>query len=74
VAKLRKNIPIEDIPKTYLEAMHITQSLSVEYIWIDSLCIFQDSKEDWTLEAAAMASIYTNSYCTVAAARCKGLS
>lgn len=67
-AELKKDIPIADIPQTYLDAIHITQSLGVSYLWIDSLCILQDSEEDWTEEAAAMARIYTNSYCTIAAA------
>lgn len=67
-AELKKDIPIADIPKSYLDAIHITQSLGVSYLWIDSLCILQDSEEDWTEEAAAMARIYTNSYCTIAAA------
>lgn len=56
------------IPKTYLHAMHITRALGIDYLWIDSLCIMQDCEEDWTAEAAAMADIYTNTYCTIAAA------
>jgi hypothetical protein len=40
-AELKKDIPIVDIPKTYLDAIYITQSLGVSYLWIDSLCILQ---------------------------------
>ena len=37
------------------------------YIWIDSLCTFQDSGEDWSQEASEMGGSYANSYCTFAA-------
>jgi hypothetical protein len=34
---------------------------------IDSVCIIQDSREDWEKEAAQVASVYSNAYCTIAA-------
>ncbi|KAK0710580.1 hypothetical protein B0H67DRAFT_472501, partial [Lasiosphaeris hirsuta] len=33
--------------------------------WIDSLCIVQDSAEDWQRQSAQMATIYTNAYLTL---------
>jgi len=36
-------------------------------LWIDSLCIIQDSPSDWSAEAKAMDRVYVNSYCTIAA-------
>jgi hypothetical protein len=41
--------------------------LGLKYIWIDSLCIIQDDKEDWKVQAAQMCSIYRGSYITIAA-------
>lgn len=41
--------------------------MHVRYVWIDSLCIIQDSKKDWEKEAAQMALVYSNAYCTIAA-------
>lgn len=35
--------------------------------WIDSLCILQDSKEDWSKEAPLMAGVYRGSLCNIAA-------
>ena len=37
------------------------------YIWIDSLCIVQDSREDWALECERMSDIYSNCYLTISA-------
>jgi hypothetical protein len=39
----------------------------VEYLWIDSLCIIQDSIEDWRAESAKMQDYYRNAYLTVSA-------
>lgn len=40
----------------------------VPFGWVDKICILQVSLEDWAREAAEMASIYENGYCTIAAA------
>jgi hypothetical protein len=68
LAEMKYGIPVTSIPRTYLDAMRITKSLGVDYIWSDSLCIMQDSEEDWAKQAAEMAFIYANSDCAIAAA------
>lgn len=60
-------IEIAQLPKTFREAIEVTFRLGIEYIWIDSLCIIQDDKADWKREAALMAYIYSNAFCTIAA-------
>jgi len=64
-------IPTAKIPATYADALRITRFIGVWYLWIDPLCILQDSPDGWTQEASAMASVYDNSYCNVAAATAK---
>lgn len=49
------------------DAIAVTRELSVRYLWIDSLCIVQDSLEDWSHEAAQMASIYESAFLTIGA-------
>ncbi|KAE9362831.1 HET-domain-containing protein, partial [Stipitochalara longipes BDJ] len=63
-----QDIPLETLPKTFKDAVRITRELGLRYIWIDSLCIIQDSPEDWEKEASLMHTVYKNAYCTVAAA------
>ncbi|KAH6676234.1 hypothetical protein B0J14DRAFT_350796 [Halenospora varia] len=46
--------------------MMITKRLGYNYIWIDSLCIIQDSPNDWISESAIMGQIYRNSTCNLA--------
>jgi hypothetical protein len=55
------------LTKTFRDALQVTVWLGYEYIWIDALCILQDSDEDWRAEIASMGSIYRNSTCTIAA-------
>jgi hypothetical protein len=41
--------------------------MGVDYLWIDSLYILQDFKEDWQHEASMMGRVYSHSWCTLAA-------
>jgi hypothetical protein len=61
------SILVQDLPKTYQDAVSITKQLSFRYLWIDSLCIIQDSGEDWKRESGKMGDIYRNSTCCIAA-------
>ncbi|RSL94748.1 hypothetical protein CEP52_012448 [Fusarium oligoseptatum] len=61
------DIRIQLLPKTFQDAIHITRCLGFSYLWIDSLCIIQDSREDWLREAALMGKIYKNAACNIAA-------
>ncbi|KAF2707176.1 HET-domain-containing protein [Pleomassaria siparia CBS 279.74] len=65
--QLRSGLPISDLPKTFRDTIEVARVLSVQYIWIDALCIMQDSPEDWRIESVRMRDVYANSYCTVAA-------
>ncbi|KAH6665134.1 heterokaryon incompatibility protein-domain-containing protein [Halenospora varia] len=52
------SIPLLDMPQTFCDAVLITRKMGIRYLWIDSLCIIQDSEEDWTKEAALMGDVY----------------
>jgi hypothetical protein len=34
-----------ELPKTYQDAIEVTQALGYQYLWIDSLCIIQDDEQ-----------------------------
>ncbi|KDR77083.1 hypothetical protein GALMADRAFT_39577, partial [Galerina marginata CBS 339.88] len=67
LSSLLSEIHIPNLPKTFQDAILITRRLGCQYIWIDSLCIIQDSKEHWVTESAIMGDIYRGSSCTIAA-------
>lgn len=60
------------LPQSFRDAVDVTRMLGLRYLWIDSLCIIQDSPEDWDEEASHMADVYSNAYCTIAATRAEG--
>jgi hypothetical protein len=64
---LRDGVPIDQLPKTIQHAAYTTLKLDIEWLWVDSLCIFQDSAEDWSREAGTMFDVYQGSYITIAA-------
>ncbi|KAK4188725.1 heterokaryon incompatibility protein-domain-containing protein [Podospora australis] len=64
---LKASIDTSALSKVFQDAITCTRILGAEYIWIDSLCIIQDSKEDWEAESATMAEIYSQSYCNLSA-------
>lgn len=57
-----------DLPKTIKDAIQLTRDLGLRYIWIDSLCIVQDSISSFRLNAENMDLIYGNAYLTICAA------
>ncbi|KAB8302136.1 hypothetical protein EYC80_005584 [Monilinia laxa] len=65
------NIDSNELPLTIRDAITITQNLGFKYIWIDSLCIIQDSAKDIDIELAKMTEIYKNSQLTIIAASAK---
>ena len=62
----RTNIPYEDLNKLFQDAIQASGRLGINYIWIDCLCIVQDSREDWLNESARMGAVYRNSYLNIA--------
>jgi hypothetical protein len=58
----------ESLPATIRDCIVIAANLCISYIWIDALCIIQDSSSDWATESAKMGGIYHGSLVTIAAA------
>jgi len=67
-----REIPLASLPATFHDAILVTRGLGVRYLWIDSLCIIQNSPEDWTRQSALMESVFSGAYCTIAAASASG--
>jgi hypothetical protein len=65
--RFQQQIPWRDLPKTFQDAISFSLRLGFRYLWIDSLCIVQDSAADWRHEGSKMASIYRNASLTLAA-------
>ncbi|KAF9692109.1 hypothetical protein EKO04_010103 [Ascochyta lentis] len=53
------------LPKPLESGIQAAQNLGYRYIWIDSLCILQDSEDDKRSECAKMASVFRNAALTI---------
>ena len=66
--KIFKNhIPWEKLPRTLQDAIVITRKIGLKFIWIDCLCIIQDSRSDWEIEATKMGQYYCNAFTIIGA-------
>jgi hypothetical protein len=64
---MMEQINFDHLPKTFRDAIIVSKMLGVNYIWIDSLCIIQDSMSDWQRESSLMHQVYSNSFCNISA-------
>ncbi|KAI1468776.1 uncharacterized protein F4812DRAFT_458304 [Daldinia caldariorum] len=59
--RLREGIKLDELPPidrmwpAFRDAALLVKRLGYRYLWIDSLCIFQDSETEWQREAGMMA-------------------
>ena len=63
------SLKIAELPRTIRDAMNLVASLGLSYLWVDRLCIMQDSEEHKHGQIKAMGSIYSNSSFTIIAAQ-----
>lgn len=68
VDEFRAGIPLETMSPVMRDAVVVCRKLNVRYLWIDALCIMQDSREDWEVESSKLSEIYTKSRFTLCAA------
>ena len=67
IAAFQDTLPYEILPANFQDAILITRELGIRYLWIDSLCILQDSVLDWENESQRMGTVYGNSALTISA-------
>jgi Heterokaryon incompatibility protein (HET) len=67
ITELEKGINLSDLPPVFQDAIQLTHALGMKYVWIDSLCIIQDSRGDWEHQSSMMSDIYMNAVLTISA-------
>ncbi|RDL30490.1 uncharacterized protein BP5553_10368 [Venustampulla echinocandica] len=65
---IQEGIPAKLLPRTFREASITAKKLGLKYLWIDSLCILQDSRQDKVQEMPKMADYYQNAELNICAA------
>ncbi|KAL2062766.1 hypothetical protein VTL71DRAFT_5838 [Oculimacula yallundae] len=69
---MKNGLQTASLAKNFRDAIIITRLLGLRYLWIDALCILQDSQEDWELESAKMGQYYKKAWLTIAAGMSDG--
>lgn len=64
--ELRKRA--SEIPRTVMDAIEFCQKIKERYIWIDTLCILQDTTEDRHQQIMHMDAVYKQATLTIVAA------
>lgn len=65
----KRRIDIASLSANLRDAIITTRRLGFRYVWIDSLCIIQNSTSDWEVESSKMAQIYNHATLTISASR-----
>ncbi|KAK5991462.1 hypothetical protein PT974_09744 [Cladobotryum mycophilum] len=61
-------LPFKKFPKSIRDAITLSRALGFQYIWIDSLCIIQDSDADKAQQIRLMDAIYSRASLAIVAA------
>ncbi|CAN9341952.1 unnamed protein product [Alternaria sp. RS040] len=64
-----RGIERSSLPATINDAVDIVAALGIGYLWVDALCIIQDSEDDWKVESAKMGEIYQGGLLTIVASK-----
>lgn len=67
VAERMGGFAISDLPRTFAEACYLTSFLGLKHLWIDALCIIQDSHDDWATESLKMGDVFHGAHVVLAA-------
>ncbi|OTB01025.1 hypothetical protein M426DRAFT_224658 [Hypoxylon sp. CI-4A] len=65
---------LEQVSPVLRDAIRVTRSLGIRYLWVDAVCIVQDDLKDWDRESSRMSLVYQNStltICTPASTTCQ---
>ncbi|KAL5323084.1 hypothetical protein ACEPPN_007612 [Leptodophora sp. 'Broadleaf-Isolate-01'] len=69
IEEFQENVPWNELSKTFQDSITIAWKLGFRYIWIDALCILQDSHGDWEYHASKMAQVFADAQLTISASR-----
>ncbi|KAI0655306.1 heterokaryon incompatibility protein-domain-containing protein, partial [Cubamyces menziesii] len=65
IANYKMRIPSTILPQTIRDAVWVTRALRIGLLWIDSICIIQDSEKDIHYELGRMRDVYRHAFLTI---------
>ncbi|KAH7381841.1 heterokaryon incompatibility protein-domain-containing protein [Cadophora sp. MPI-SDFR-AT-0126] len=67
IEAMKLEVHAEELAPNFRDAVAVCRHLGLRYLWVDSLCIVQDSAEDWLNESGRMHSVYSNAVLNICA-------
>ena len=67
IEQFKQTVPVNQLSTTFRECMEFASSTEIQYVWIDSLCIIQDSGTDKQEQFPLMSKVYPCAICNIAA-------
>ncbi|PVH68935.1 HET-domain-containing protein, partial [Cadophora sp. DSE1049] len=67
IEAMKMEVDAEGLAPNFRDAVTVCRHLDLRYLWVDSLCIVQDSAEDWLHESSRMHSVYSNAVLNICA-------
>ncbi len=74
ISEYMQYLNTESLPATIRDGIAVTRALNLKYLWVDSLCIIQDSKDDQLRELAQIEDYYRNAHVAIIAASSHNVS
>ncbi|VUC24207.1 unnamed protein product [Clonostachys rosea] len=68
IGQFRSSLPLSHLPLSYRDAFTVLQRMGLQYLWIDRLCVIQDSESDLAAHDNVRSDIYANSFLGIGAA------
>lgn len=68
ISQHKRQILLSQLTKSFRDGIYIARTLGLRYLWIDSLCIIQESSDDWIHEGAKMDEYYRYGHVNIAVA------
>lgn len=65
LSMMSNGVSLQTIPEKICRAISLARVLGYRYIWVDTLCVIQDSEADRKQECRAMASVFRNADLTI---------
>ncbi|OTA88703.1 hypothetical protein M434DRAFT_14919 [Hypoxylon sp. CO27-5] len=65
--KTPESITDQALPKTIVDAMELTKEMDVDFLWVDRLCVIQDSDTDKAVQIPQMDLVYSRAAMTIVA-------
>jgi hypothetical protein len=67
----QQRLDVSSLSRSVQDAIVVTRRLGIKYLWVDAICIIQDSDDDQVAELATMCDIYRHAQVTILAANAR---